>query len=298
MADRITLTYGLRLGLSGATLLAIFWLCCTHITRQGETRIVVRMGRPIHINDTPGLHLNLPWPIDTQVAIDMRGQVLETGHTEMLTRDKKNVVVMTYCLWHVDDPLRFFQAIGNTDEAAPAVIELLTNAAIGVMGRHDLSALTSTDPEQLQTDTIEAELLAAAVPVAAESYGVQIERVGIMRLSLPEQNTEAVFEQMRAERRQYAAKFTADGKKEAARIKSETVVAVSRIEAEAIEKAALIRGEADAEAARIYAEAHKLDPELYRFTRGLESIEKVVGRKTTLLLRTDSEPLSLLKGEP
>ena len=65
----------------------------------------------------------------------------------------------------------------------------------------------------------------------------------------------------------------------------------------ATEDAARIRGEADAEAARIYAEAHREDPELYRFTRGLESLSKIVGDETTLVLRTDAEPLSLLKSQ-
>ena len=124
---------------------------------------------------------------------------------------------------------------------------------------------------------------------------MSIERVALMRLSLPEQNISFVFDQMRAERRQYAARFTADGEKEASRIRAETSLEVARIEAGAIEEAARIRGEADAEAARIYAEAHSQDPELYRFTRGLESLGKVVGDETTLVLRTDAEPLSLLK---
>jgi membrane protease subunit HflC len=293
----MTLRYLLRLGLGSAALAAIAWSSCTHVTREGETVLVVRLGRPASTDREPGLHLNLPWPIDAKVAIDMRGQVIETGETEMLTRDKKNVVVMTYALWHVEDPLRFFQAIGTTEQATPAVNGLLTNAAIGVMGHYDLSALTSTVADELQTDAIEADLLAAASPTAKDSYGLVIDRVGIMRLSLPEENISSVFDQMRAERRQYAAKFTADGKKEASRITAETNLEVARIGAKATEAAARTRGQADADAAHIYAEAHRLDPELYRFTRGLDSLQKVVGDKTTLILRTDAEPLTLLKSQ-
>lgn len=202
----------------------------------------------------------------------------------------------TYALWHVDDPLLFFQAVGTTTQAQPAVNGLLTNAAIGVMGRYDLSALTSTTVEEIQIDAVERDLLLAAAPTAKESYGLVIDHVGIMRLSLPEENISFVFEQMRAERRQYAARFRAEGEKEAARIRAETSLEVARIEAGATEEAARTRGQADADAARIYAEAHRLDPDLYRFTRGLDSLDKIVGEKSTVILRTDAEPLSLLKG--
>ena len=299
MADglRTSVRSVLRLFLGGAAILAILWSACAHVTRQGETVLLVRFGRPVRVDRDPGLHLNLPWPIDLTVPLDMRRQVLESGLTEMLTRDKKNVVVTSYALWHVEDPLRFVQAVGSMDRAPSALEGLLANAAIGVMGHYDLSALTSTTPSDLHTEEIERDLLAAAAPTASQSYGMTIDRVALMRLSLPEQNISYVFDQMRAERKQYAARFTADGEKEASRIRAETSVQVAQIQAGATEEAARIRGEADAEAARIYAEAHSQDPELYRFTRALESLSKVIGDKTTLVLRTDAEPLSLLKGQ-
>jgi membrane protease subunit HflC len=287
----------LRLGLGGAAILAILWSAFAHVTREGETTLIVRFGRPVRVERDAGLHLNLPWPIEVTVRLDMRRQVLETGLTEMLTRDKKNIVMMNYALWHIDDALRFSQAIGTMDRAPSALNGLLANAAIGVMGRYDLSALTSTTPADLHTGEIEEGLLAATALTAAQNYGMVIDRVALMRLSLPEQNISYVFDQMRAERRQYAARFTADGEKEAARIRSETNLQVARIEAGATEEAARTRGDADAEAARIYAEAHNQNPELYRFTRALETLSKVVGDKTTLVLRTDAEPLSLLKGQ-
>jgi membrane protease subunit HflC len=286
----------LRLLLGAAALIAICWSACAHVTREGEATLVLRFGRPLRLDHEAGLHGHLPWPLEVVARLDMRRQVLETGLTEMLTRDKKNIVTMNYALWRVEDPLRFVQAIGTMDRAPSALQGLLANAAIGTMGRYDLSALTSTTPDDLHTDEIERDLLAAVAPTASLSYGIMVERVALMRLSLPEQNISYVFDQMRAERRQYAARFTADGEKEASRIRAETALEVARIEAGATEEAARIRGDADAEAARIYADAHQQDPELYRFTRELETLTKVVGDGTTLVLRTDAEPFSLLKG--
>ena len=51
------------------------------------------------------------------------------------------------------------------------------------------------------------------------------------------------------------------------------------------------------EVAKAYGDAHRIDPELYRFTRSLESIDKLVTGNTSLILRTDSEPFSLLRSK-
>jgi membrane protease subunit HflC len=108
----------------------------------------------------------------------------------------------------------------------------------------------------------------------------------------------AVFEQMRAERRQFAAKFQAEGEREASRITSEAELAAAHIRAQGAEDEARIRGESAALVAKTYADAHRVDPELYRFTRSLSSLDTLVTDSTSLILRTDIEPFSLLQSKP
>lgn len=265
------------------------------VVREGEAALVTRVGAPSAVLTDAGLHWKLPWPVDAAVRIDLRRRVFETGHSEMLTRDKKNVVMLSYAVWRVSDPLLFHQAVGSVEGAEVKLDGLITNAAIGVLGRYDLSAIVSTDPSTLRLDALQEELIGSTREVAAERYGIAIERIAFKRVSLPEENTVSVFDQMRAERRQVAAKFTAEGEQEASRIRSEADLEAARIRAEGSEQAARIYGEAEAEAARIYAEAHNVDPELYRFLRSLETIDQVVGPQTTVILRTDSEPFRLLE---
>jgi len=146
-------------------------------------------------------------------------------------------------------------------------------------------------------DQIESELLAGTAPAAQKSYGVEIEQIRLERIALPEENVKAVFEQMRAERRQYAARFRAEGEREASRIRSEADREAARIRAQGAEQEARIRGESTALVAKTYADAHRVDPELYRFTRSLDSLDRLVGNETTLILRTDAEPFSLLQNQ-
>lgn len=298
MDNPLRVQRALRATMGVLALLAIVFSATAIVVRQGNALLITRFGHPVRADARAGLHWKLPWPIDQAFLIDMRRRVYETGQTEMLTRDKKNVIARTFVVWRVGDPLAFVQAIGSDRSSAEGKLDgLLTNAAIGTLGSHDLSALVSTTPADLQVDQIESELLASTAPVALRSYGVTIEQVRIERLALPEDNITAVFDQMRAERRQFATKFQAEGELEASRIRSEAELAAARIRAKGAEQQARIRGEAAATVAKTYADAHRTDPELYRFTRSLESLDKLLTGGTSLILRTDAEPFSLLQSK-
>ena len=297
MGDAVRVQQWLR-GIAGSlALVGIVFYATAVVVREGEAVLITRFGRPLRAATTPGLHWKLPWPIDQVSLLDMRRRIYETGHTEMLTRDKKNVIARTFVVWRIGDPLTYIQAIGASGGAEAKLDGLLTNAAIGTLGGHDLSALVSTNPTDLQVDQIESELLASTAPIARRSYGVAIEQIRLERIALPEENVTAVFAQMRAERGQFAAKFEAEGAKEASRIRSEAELTAAQIRAKGAEEEARIRGKSAAEVARTYADAHRIDPQLYRFTRSLDSLSKLVTGNTSLILRTDSEPFSLLQSK-
>jgi membrane protease subunit HflC len=297
VVDSLTTQQRLRAVVGSLALAAIVFYATAMVVGEGQAALVMRFGRPLRAATQPGLHWKLPWPIDQTTWLDLRRRVYETGHTEMLTRDKKNIIARTFVVWRIGDPLTFTQAIGNLGGAEGKLDGLLTNAAIGALGGHDLSALVSTNPADLQVDQIESELLASTAPLALGSYGVTIEQIRLERIALPEANVTAVFEQMRAERRQFAAKFEAEGEREASRIRSEAELEAARITAKGAEEEARVRGESAAKVAKIYGDAHRVDPELYRFTRSLDSLGKLVTGSTSLILRTDSEPFSLLQSK-
>jgi len=297
MADEMTAQRWLRVVVGTIALLAIAFYATALVVHEGSAVLVTRFGRPLRADTSAGLHWKLPWPIDRASWLDMRRRVYEGGHTEMLTRDKKNVIVRTFVVWRIVDALTFTQAVGSERDAEGKLDGLLTNAAIATLGGHDLSAIVSTNANDLQVDQIEAELLADTAPVARQSYGVEIEQIRLERIALPEENVTAVFEQMRAERRQYAAKFRAEGEREASRIRSEAELEAAQIRAKGAEEAARIRGESAAQVAKTYADAQRADPEFYKFVRSLESLDKLVNDKTTLILRTDAEPFSLLQSQ-
>ena len=102
---------------------------------------------------------------------------------------------------------------------------------------------------------------------------------------------------MRAERSRIATKYRSEGEEEGTKIRAETDRNRMEIVASAYREAKETEGKAEAEATRIYAAAYGRDPEFYEFLRTLESYEKSLTSKTTIILPADSPYLKLLSPE-
>ena len=285
----------IRIALGIAAWLIITLYATTFSVRSGEAAIRIRLGSVEETITEPGLRFGFPWPVEEIVRVDMRKRHFRSQNTEMLTKDNRNIILMSFALWSVENPLRFYQAVGSLEEGDKKLGGLITNAKISILGGYDLSALASTEQDLHKYAEIEEKIHASIVAVARDKYGMNIHDVGLSRLSLPKENISAVFQQMRAERKQYAATFQAEGAQKATQIRSETDVEAAKIKAQATEEAAKIRGDAEAKAAAIYAEAYQMDPDLYRFVRSLDTLETVLGTKSSVILRTDAEPFRLLR---
>jgi membrane protease subunit HflC len=262
--------------------------------REGQVAVVTRFGAPRAIWRDAGLHAKWPWPIEHAWVLDARKRLFNSRFAETLTRDKKNIVLRTFVVWSVGEPLTFLQAVGDPATAEDRLDGLVTNAKNAVLGRYGLAALASTDPASLKIPEIETDILTDVRGTARERFGVDVHLVGLKQLGLPPENVPFVFEQMRTERRQFAARYRAEGEREAAAIRSQTDLDAAKVRAEGTQKAAEIRARAEAHAARIYAEAQSRDPELYRFLRSLESLKTLLGKRATVILRTDAAPFTFL----
>lgn len=262
---------------------------------SNESAVLTRFGSPVRTLAEPGLYFKWPWPVDTVHRYDRRIAFYDTRVSEALTRDKRNVILPVFLAWRVADPLKFLQALG-TPAAAPTKLDsLATSARNALLGRYDFQDLVSTDPAKVKLAEFEQQLADTIRPQALAAFGIAIEQVGLKRIALPEANTLYVFERMKAERGQYAAKFRAEGRREAEELRSKTDAERTVLLAEAQKFAEETRGKAEADAARIYAEAHAQDPKFYTFLRELETLRKVTRENTTLILDTDTAPFNQLK---
>ncbi|WP_326525930.1 protease modulator HflC [Sphingomonas sp.] len=265
---------------------------------SNESAVLTRFGSPVRTLADPGLYFKWPWPVDTVHRFDTRLAFYDTRVSEALTQDKRNVILPVFLAWRVADPLKFLQALG-TPAAVPTKLDSLAiSARNSLLGRYDFQELVSTDPARLKLAELEQRLTEEIRPAALAAFGIAIEQVGLKRIALPEANTLYVFERMKAERGQYAAKFRAEGRREAEELRAKTDAERTVLIAEAQKFAEETRGKGEAEAARIYAEAHAQDPKFYQFLRELETLRKVTRENTTLILDTDTAPFNQLKAVP
>jgi modulator of FtsH protease HflC len=263
--------------------------------RQDENVVLTRFGQPVRVIQQAGLYFKWPWPIEAVNRLDARLNFYDIRISEALTKDKRNIIVLAFVVWKIAEPLKFLEAMGSAENAQNKLDSLIGSAKNTILGTYDFNQLISVNPDDVKLDEIERRIKDATAPQAANSFGVNIEEIGIKRLTLPEVNTRYVFERMRAERSQFAERYRAEGRQQADEITAKTDAEKTVILAKAQREAEETRGQAEADAARIYANAHHQAPDFYKFLRGVEALEKIINQNTTLVIDANTPPFDLLK---
>lgn len=277
-----------------AAFLAIAFASALVVVDETEHVVITQFGRPVDVLSDAGLHAKIPAPIQRVTRIDKRILFSEQPATELLTSDKKNVVVSTYLSWRIADPLRFLTSL-RTREAAEARLAALVQSELGsTLGNAAFADVVPAPTDGGGLEAVELRVQKACQDAAARDFGIDVVGFGVTRLGYPAQNLQSVFARMRAERERLARGHRSEGKAAAQKIRAEADRERSTALANAEAEAQRLEGEGEAEAARVYAEAYRGHEEFYRFLRTLESYEKVLQENTTLVLPADSPFLDLL----
>ncbi|UCD78242.1 MAG: protease modulator HflC [Desulfobacterales bacterium] len=260
---------------------------------EREYVVITQFGEPIKAIKEAGLNWKWPDPIQSVNRYNNRLMTYEMGETEYLTGDKKNVMVDAYVVWKISDPIKFMKTVKNRIGTETRLGDILSSE-IGIsLGNYDLSSLISTDPKLIKFGEMMAEVK-AKISQKAEDYGTAIADVKITMLNFPERNKLSVFKRMRAERERIAKGYRSEGTENALKIRADADKQKQIILSKAYEKAQKIKGEGEAQAIKIYAQAYQKDIKFYELIRTLESYEKFIDGKTTVVLSADSELLKFI----
>ena len=260
---------------------------------EREYVVITQFGEPIKAIKKAGLNLKWPDPIQSVNRYNNRLMTYEMGETEYLTEDKKNVMVDSYIVWKIDDPVKYMKTVKNRLGAETRLADILSSE-IGIsLGKYDLSSLISTDPEKIKFGRMMQEVR-DEISKKAKDYGTRIADVKITLLNFPERNKLSVFRRMRAERERIAKGYRSEGTEKALKIRADADKQKQIILSKAYEKAQKIKGEGEALAIKIYADAYEEDINFYELIRTLESYEKFIDDKTTVVLSADSELLKFI----
>jgi modulator of FtsH protease HflC len=223
--------------------------------------------------------------------------VFEADLGETTTKGAVPIIVNTYVVWRISEPLKFLNSVGTVKEAEVKLYSQITDTQNRVIGQHAFGEFVNSDSTKIKFKDIEAEMLADLEQTLSDEYGIEIETLGIKQLKVSKDVTVKVFERMKAARSLQTKATISEGQGQATRIRGDADFKKSVLRTTAEARALDIRGQGDAEAAKYY-EMLKEDPELAMFLRDIDSLEKMLKERSTIVIPADSEPFKLLKEIP
>jgi len=272
-----------------AVVVVLFLWFSLYTIDETEQAIILEFGKPMgETVSSAGLHFKLPW----RSAIKFEKRILEydVEPQAIITKDKKKLEVDNYARWRIADPLLFYRSVRTLNGALSRIDPIVYSELRVELGKHVLSEIVDKRRVKIM------ETVSDKTEEKLAEYGIDIIDVRIKRADLSKENERAVFDRMRAERQRKAKQYRSEGEEEALMIRAETDKEKTIILANAYKESQILKGEGDAKAVEIYADAFKSDPKFYEFIRTLEAYEKVVDKKSTLILSTDSDLFDMLKG--
>ena len=276
----------LLLILVGAAVL--FGLSTIIIVDETEQIVILQFGKPVRTLKDPGLNWKLPAPFQTSNSFEKRLLEYDVPPEEVLSRDKKSLIMDNYVRWRIVDPLLFLQTVKAVPTAKTRLDDIVYSELRQELGTHDMVEIITENRELIM------DKVTIASNEETSKYGIEVVDVRIRRVDLPRENEASIYARMEAERKRQANKFRSEGEEEAQKIRAATDRDKTVILADAYKKSQEIRGIGEAKALDIYASSFSKSPDFYEFIRTLETYEKVLDKKTTLVLTGDSKLLKEL----
>ena len=264
-------------------LLVLFAFSTIIIVDETEQIVILQFGKPIRTITEPGLNWKFPAPFQTSDTFEKRLLEYDVPPEEILSRDKKSLIIDNYVRWKIVDPLLFLKTVKAVPTAKTRLDDIVYSELRQELGNHDM----------VEIITENRELIMNKVTIASNEetskFGIEIIDVRIRRVDLPQENEASIYARMEAERKRQANKFRSEGEEEAQKIRAATDRDKTVLLAEAYKQAQKIRGQGEAVALDIYATAFSKDPSFYEFQKTLETYEKIIDEQTTLVLPADSK---------
>jgi len=265
--------------------------------REIESALVTTFGKPTLEITKPGWYFKWPAPIQRVYKFDSRMRVFEADLGETTTKGAVPIILNTYVVWKIAEPLEFFNAVGTIKEAESKLLSQVSDTQNKIIGRHSFGEFVNSDPTKIKFKQIEEEMLTDLKHAVRADYGIEIRTFGIKQLKVSEDVSKDVFERMKAERNRKTEATIAEGNAEATKIKTDADSKKTELLAAAEARAKAIRGQGDAEAAKFY-KMLEADQDLAMFLRDLEALKKILEKRSTIIFSADMEPFKLLKEMP
>ncbi len=269
--------------------------------RETESALVTTFGEPKRVITEPRLYFKWPRPIQQVYKFDSRMRVVEAPIGETTTKGAVPIIVNTFVVWKIADPLQFFNANerGSVTEAEKKLRSQINDTQNRIIGQHYFAEFVNSDEDKIIFEKIEGEMLDDfnIKQNVKEKYGIEIKTVGIKQLKISEDVSKDVFARMIAERNRKTESTITEGNAEASSIKDDANSIKIELLAAAEGRAKAIQAEGDAQAAKSY-KLLEADPDFAMFLQDIEALKKTLEKNAVIVLSTDAYPFSLFVERP
>lgn len=294
------------------------------ICKEDEYKLIRQFGRVERVVTQAGISFKIPL-IESVDTVPREILLYDLPASDVITSDKKTMIIDSYVLWRVTDPLKFAQTLSYSVANAENRIDTWVYNAMKntissmkqdeviksrdgkmtvtvqedevVAGSNDL--ILEQKEEVIEIKSLTEEIM-EHIGTIYDQYGIEIMAVEVKKLDLPDDNKQAVYTRMISERENIAAQYIAEGQSEAKIIQNTTDKEVSIKLSEAEAKAEQLIAEGEAEYMNILSDAYNdaSKSEFYSFVRSLDAAKasmKGSGSKT-LILPADSPIAEVFMG--
>jgi regulator of protease activity HflC (stomatin/prohibitin superfamily) len=187
------------------------------VVKQIERGVVFRLGRVLPDVRQPGLTALIP-VVDRLKRVNMQVVTMTVPAQDGITRDNVTVRVDAVVYYRVVDPVR---AVVEVQDYAFAIAQVAQTSLRSIIGKSELDDLLC-NREHLNQG-LELMLDSPAVP-----WGIEIDRVEIKDVALPETMKRSMSRQAEAERERRSRIITADGELQASKKLADAAGAMSQ----------------------------------------------------------------------
>lgn len=285
---------------------------CLIVCHEDEYKLVRQFGRVDRTITNSGLFVKIPF-IESVDTVPKKVLLYDLPVSDVITSDKKTMIVDCYVLWKVTDPLKFAQTLSHSvGNAENRIDQLVYNAMKNtisnmtqdevIRSRDGKITVTNMDTEldvinndivvEENTQVVEIKSLTEEIMdnigTVYEQYGIKIMTVEVKKLDLPDDNKQAVYTRMISERENIAAQYTAEGESQARIIRNTTDKEVSIMLSKANAEAERVKAQGEAEYMKILSDAYNDEDksDFYSFVRSLDAAKRSMtgkGQKTLIL---------------
>ena len=199
-----------------AALAIAAWFATVRVVKQVERGVVFRLGRAQPRLRRPGMTLLVP-AVDRMTRVNVQVVTMPVPAQDGITRDNVTVRVDAVVYFKVINPLR---AVVEVQDYGFAIAQVAQTSLRSIIGKSELDDLLS-NREHLN------EGLEVMLDSPAAAWGIEIDRVEIKDVELPESMKRSMSRQAEAERERRSRIITADGEFQASQRLSEAATAMA-----------------------------------------------------------------------